>query len=294
MHFASAFGLVWQSDFELEHFFALSAEAPVADVTVRRVAALAERVIVGTINRGAVCRDGFRFTWEDQAAIDVYGIDRVEVAPLSGWRGSLPLAFYSTVAALVLALRGDVPFHASGIVVDGKAVLICGESGAGKSTLSAGLVQQGAGFMADDLCAVRLIGDRAQMLPGRPRVRLFAEVAALIGAQDVTPVPDDLRGKVTVGFGNPPLCEAPLGLIVMVGNSPLPEPLVMRFVALRRHLFRPRWLSRLPLHAERQKAVRALVTQVPMIALPPLGRVDPENFADKCRATLTELARSVR
>jgi hypothetical protein len=286
LHRASAFGLVWQSDFALEHFAPGVAGEP--DVTVTRVAALSERTILKTINRGALCVDGFRFTWDDQAAIDVYGGSRVAVAPLAGWTGALPWAFYSTVAALLLAWRGQVPFHACGVAVDGRAVLICGPSGAGKSTLAAGLLNHGAELISDDLSVID--PDGLKMLPGRPTVRLFKGVADILSPAFAAPVAEDPRDKLVAGFDaqltHSPL---PLGAIVLLGDEHLPEPLALRFALLRRQLFRPQWLAALPGHVERQRVLREIVTDVPMLIRPPLGRIDPATFADRCLADLAAI-----
>ena len=285
-HRASAFGLVWQSDFALEHFAPGVAGAP--DVTVTRVAALGERTILKTINRGALCADGFRFTWDDQAAIDVFGGSRVEVAPLAGWTGALPWAFYSTVAALLLAWRGQVPFHACGVAVDGRAVLICGPSGAGKSTLAAGLLALGAQLVSDDLSVID--PDGLRMVPGRPTVRLFKGVAEILEPASTAPVPRDPRGKLVASFAAQMAPSAlPLGAVVLLGDAPLPEPLALRFALLRRQLFRPKWLAALPGHVERQQTLRAIVSEVPMLTRPLLGRIDPATFAERCAADLAAI-----
>lgn len=235
------------------------------------------------INRGAVCTDGFRFSWEDQAAIDVYGTDRVEVMPLPGWRGALPLPFYSTVAALLLAGRGAVPFHACTVAIDGCAVLLCGPTGAGKSTLTAGLAGQGARLVSDDLSVFDPA--RLTMLPGRPKVRLFKAVADLIGISGATAVRDDPRNKVVAAFDTV-LADNPLPLaaVLLLQDDGLPEPLALRFALLRRQLFRPKWLNALPGHVERQSAIREIARSVPMIAVPPLGRIDSADFDSKCGA----------
>jgi energy-coupling factor transporter ATP-binding protein EcfA2 len=172
-------------------------------------------------------------------------------------------------------------------------VLLCGPSGAGKSTLAAGLVQHGAQFIADDLCVLDPHGSPPALLPGRPAVRLFAEVAALIGITDAAPVPGDPRGKVIASFAaTQPQTALPLGLIVLLQPEPPPEPLALRFAALRRQLFRPRWLAQLPGHAERQRAIRTLATHTPLIALPLLGLVDPATFAKRCAEMLAAIEKS--
>jgi hypothetical protein len=121
------------------------------------VAALADRPAGRLINRGMVFADGFRFTWNDVATFDVFAGARIEVFPLPGWTGSLPWPFYSTVTALLLAWRGDLPLHACAVEIAGKTILLCGPSGAGKSTLCATLVADGACLLSDDLTVIRRV-----------------------------------------------------------------------------------------------------------------------------------------
>lgn len=125
------------------------------------------------------------------------------------------------------------------------------------------------------------------MLPGRPAVRLFAEVAARIGAADPSPISGDPRGKVIAALGASQCTAAlPLGLIVLLQDEPVPGPLALRFTALSRQLFRPKWLARMPGRAERDYTVRAIVTSIPMIVLPPLGPVDAATFGARCQVAL--------
>ncbi len=63
------------------------------------------------------------------------------------------------VAAQQAADQGRIGLHGGSIRIDGQGVAIVGHSGAGKSTLTAGLVQAGYGYIADELSAVELGGD---------------------------------------------------------------------------------------------------------------------------------------
>jgi hypothetical protein len=60
------------------------------------------------------------------------------------------------VLALLLDLRRQPVLRASGVWVEGRAVLFCGPSGSGKSTLAAALTQRGYPLLLDDVCAVTL------------------------------------------------------------------------------------------------------------------------------------------
>lgn len=65
-------------------------------------------------------------------------------------------AFILSAQALPLAatLRGFEVLHASGVVLDGGAVLFAGDPGAGKSSLAAALTRGGAGLLGDDAIAL--------------------------------------------------------------------------------------------------------------------------------------------
>jgi hypothetical protein len=70
-------------------------------------------------------------------------------------------------------LQGLEPFHASGIAIDGGAVLLAGGSGVGKSTLALNMHLAGAGFLADDSVAVESseVGLRAYPAVATAKVR---------------------------------------------------------------------------------------------------------------------------
>jgi hypothetical protein len=57
---------------------------------------------------------------------------------------------------LAATIRGLEVFHASGVVVDDRALLIAGPRGAGKSSLAAALVRAGGRLLSDDAVALQL------------------------------------------------------------------------------------------------------------------------------------------
>jgi hypothetical protein len=57
---------------------------------------------------------------------------------------------------LAATLRGFEVLHASGVVIDGQAVLITGAAGAGKSSLAAALLRAGGLLLSDDAVALAL------------------------------------------------------------------------------------------------------------------------------------------
>jgi hypothetical protein len=90
------------------------------------------------------------------------GVGRILVAPDGGELlcdpapGSAEWATLIPAQALPLAatLRGLEVLHASGVVVDGRAVLFAGAPGAGKSSLAAALLHRGAALLSDDVIAL--------------------------------------------------------------------------------------------------------------------------------------------
>jgi hypothetical protein len=87
--------------------------------------------------------------------------------------------------AYLMRQRGRLPLHASGIELDGQAVLFLGARGSGKSTTAAAFHARGHQVVTDDVGAVR-INEAGQCLlrPAGPRVRLLEDSrAAFDGAE---------------------------------------------------------------------------------------------------------------
>ena len=73
----------------------------------------------------------------------------------------------------LLHQRRLLPLHANAVEIDGAAVAFMGRSGAGKSTLAAWFHDHGLKLVADDVSVVTSLGERLQVLPGLPRLRLW-------------------------------------------------------------------------------------------------------------------------
>jgi hypothetical protein len=90
---------------------------------------------------------------------------------------------------LAATLRGLEVMHASGVVLDGRAVIITGPPGAGKSSLAAALVRVGGRLLSDDAVALALddgtliahAGSLALQLRVTEHERLCAEERAALG-----------------------------------------------------------------------------------------------------------------
>ena len=292
-HGAVAFGLRWASDVPLTGF----AKAPVdsaPDVTIRRVAALAQREPVITIANATLCTDGIRFAMEGGVTFDVYPPGRIDWVAGPGWSAAFQPQFFGTLTALLLAWRGGVPIHGTSVEIDGKAWLICGQSGAGKSTLGAALVASGAArLIADDLSLLDAAEDTVPSLrAGRPAMRLFPVIARLMelaGAGIARSEPGN--DKLIV---EPPrvasLESIPIAATILLGQSEA-EMLWEREKLLRDHRFRPRWMDAIPGGEARDRAIRLVATATPVLFVPSADIRDADAFKTRANAILERIRR---
>jgi ABC-type cobalamin/Fe3+-siderophores transport system ATPase subunit len=303
-HHASAFGLTWHSDIALDGFDVVSPSRGEVQRTgimrVRRVAALADRGPGRQLNRGRLYADGVRLGWGDEVVFDMIDGDRIDYLPGPGWQGSMPLTFYSSFAAITLAWRGAIPFHACMVEVDGHAVLIAGPSGAGKSSLTAGLLGIGARLFADDLAVVRVangpigngrIGNgRIEAVRGRPTMRQHRDTAARIDADLCVPIAGDPRDKWLVR----PRARADAAVLPLAGLLVLTDqPLVLdgraKLALLAANLFRPRRLAALPNQAARKHDLLAIAATIPVAAFPAITTFDPRDQKDRADDALARI-----
>lgn len=100
----------------------------------------------------------------------------------------------------IMIQRQNVMIHASGLVINDKAVFVCGESGSGKSTTANELLQRGAGFIADDSLPLYVNEGKVFASPAFPVRRLCANVMAEenIPKERVAYLPDGSREKYGV------------------------------------------------------------------------------------------------
>jgi len=90
---------------------------------------------------------------------------------------------------LAATIRGLEVLHASGVVLDGRAILLAGPPGAGKSSLAAALVRAGGQLLSDDAVALELSdgaliahpGSTALQLRSAENQRLSAKERAMLG-----------------------------------------------------------------------------------------------------------------
>jgi len=156
------------------------------------------------------------------------------------------LALTGPVLAVLLHQRGKLPLHASGVAINGGAVVFLGDPGRGKSTLAALFYAQGHPLLADDLIALEFAaGGTPLALPAFPRIRLSPEVVNLLGAEldFLPPAPAVNEEKVYYrAHRNFPEQPLPLSCVYVLdeGATLASEPLRPReaLVELLRHTYR--------------------------------------------------------
>lgn len=117
----------------------------------------------------------------------------------------------SQLLPLALSAQGMPVFHASCVAMDDKAVAFLGESGRGKSTLALHLSLQGAPLITDDALVLQRAGNRYQVQPSHPSVRLWQDSQdALVGTRLPIAKPVSFTSKARFLPGNLlPLCDEP-------------------------------------------------------------------------------------
>jgi hypothetical protein len=287
---ALAFGLVWQADLALEIFTAVVDHTTTPDIVVKRVAALSRRIPTFEVNGGVVCDDGFRLAWKDEVVFDMFDGNRIDYVPGPDWRGALPISFYSTVAALTVAWRGHVPIHGSAVEIEGRAVLVCGTGGAGKSTVTAGLIEQGAHFISDDLSVVAWsqAHGRHVVFPGRPTLRLYPATAGWLNHTEILPFNNDPRGKLLVRpLRRTSLSEIPLTGLLWIGPRGDPVAKAESYEVLKAQVFRPRWMAKLIKPEMLKRSLLDIARAIHMTRMMSVDLREREVFQSRTREALT-------
>lgn len=291
---ARAFGQYWASDISLDRFDPADGDPEEADFKVQRIDRLLRRDVIERQGRGEICADGFRFDWANVATFDVKALRQISYLPRTAWHGTLPDAFFSTVAALAVGGIKMLPMHASAIEVDGRAFLFAGPAGAGKSTLTAELLAHGARLLGDDLTVVCPPDDTKdfRVTRGRPAMRLHAETAFLVDAVSCEHVPEDSRGKLLVRpRARADDGEYPLAGIFILDAGPAEVPLAEALRLLSMQMFRPRWMSRMPGHGQRQAWLIDMAGKAPVRRLPPITSFDTAARSKRIESALMAMAR---
>ncbi len=273
------FGLRWRSAFPLP-VFAPAAAGPF-DVSVERgpwpvepMPSDGRKVVIG--------QDRVRVLGNDESVIDILAPDHIVVSQAV----SAPLCaqFFGGAVALLMGMRGMAPLHASAVAIDGRAILVCGASGAGKSSFAAALIGQGGQLISDDLSVLTFdSGGRACVLPGRTTIRLFPELAWLLGSDPGPCEVSDggkLRFRPRHAGGMAPI---PIGALIHLDASDSAIPPAFATNLLVQNVYRRAAMMRLPGSEARFAMIDALAAQVPPLRIVGLMDRNADAFAKRAR-----------
>ncbi len=125
---------------------------------------------------------------------------------------------------------GRVSLHGGAVRIGAIGVAVVGHSGAGKSTLTAGLVQAGHGFIADELAAVSPAGADSKESPGAATVHPFHRPIGLrAGGAEALGVaivdgPFKHTFPLSVATVGTLAGATPLGLVAFIERDPSASP----------------------------------------------------------------------
>ena len=164
--------------------------------------------------------DGVEF-WIDPSSGHVWSIWPEPVT-----FGGITLYLLGPILGLMLRFRGVVCLHASGVVIDDRAVLFTGDAGAGKSTTAAAMSQRGHALLADDIIAITERDGKFLATPAYPYISLWPESTEMIcglGAKLPTLINGFEKQRFSpANFQNSPV---PLGGIFAFGERSAGEDL---------------------------------------------------------------------
>lgn len=188
----------------------------------------------------------------------------------------IQLFLLGTAMGMACLQRGLLPLHANAIAMEGRAVGFAGASGVGKSTLAAHYLRHGDGVLADDICAVDLVGEDAVPIvhPGISRIRLWKQSLHLLeeGAGPLEPVHP---GIDKFSWANPGRTEPmPLSALYILSRSDGEETMSVRRLhggeairCLIEQTYRHDLLQTVPNYHFRIDQAFALAARVPVFAV---------------------------
>jgi hypothetical protein len=119
----------------------------------------------------------------------------IRVRPLATTEPSkVRLWLLGTIWGILCYQRGWFIVHASGVRINGEAVIFCGQAGRGKSTLAAQLDNCGYPLISDDLCRLDFSAQGQPVVyPAPPRLKLWSDALGELGWGTREMAPDQSR-----------------------------------------------------------------------------------------------------
>lgn len=176
-YFYETYGLKIGSDLVLNDYWTDEHPEVVRDVMIER-GKVPGQIAGNCIHRGPnweMSEDAFIIHVPRVGAYLIEAGNRIvyEAAPKVEDR-DVGLFLFDVALPILLHQRKVVALRASAVLVNGKAVLLCGASGTGKSILAESLAQRGHPVLADTCASISLgAGGMPCLLPEGPKIRLW-------------------------------------------------------------------------------------------------------------------------
>lgn len=292
-HYYHACGLTIRSDIALDK---LNAAEPGASDLHITLGTTPDRLDNPTLTMGNW------MTAADQLLLTVPGIvrllvtdgNRIVATPQPGAsERDLQAFILSSGFGAILQQRGLHTQHASGIEVNGGAVLFTGKSGMGKSTIAGEMIHRGHRMVTDDIAAITIAPDGTPTVrPAWPGLRLWPDSAraAHFPATAAMAVRPDLEKAI---FPAPDFCKSPLPVTHMFVLTRHADPVVKvtplvagdRVAAFAKNTFRKKFMRGMGHAATQFKSTVALARQVNVAEI---ARPDPGPGGDFDITTLAD------
>lgn len=237
MFYYKIYGLKVASDFQLHEALELNHdEIKSIDVTIceeklpaKVVGDTDEEIQKGEVNTYCVEKNRAWFRWYGQAAFMVIDGKQIRYQCLPGYDKMFVSALILCLAFFYILLQREmIAMHGSGLVWNGKTIIISGESGSGKSSLAEAILKQGAKFLADDTVAVDVRAEGIYATPAYPQQKLCEDqiTEEMWRMYNIVTLPKD-GGVVKYGVRMPDrFCEEPqkLDSLIIIQKEDITEP----------------------------------------------------------------------
>jgi hypothetical protein len=174
------------------------------------------------------------------------------------------------VLSVLLHQRGLFVLHASAVVIDGAAVAFLGAKGDGKSTLAAHLQVRGHRLIGDDIVPVDLRDNRAAIVSGFPRIKLYNDSITAVGHEPsnfpfIHRFVEKRSFQYAGTFSTDPvplhslyiLCEGDKVCLERLGHA-------STFIEITRHTYMNRYLNALGGESDHFDHCRRLIQKLPV------------------------------
>lgn len=221
------------------------------------------------VSKNAICYD-----WTDLGKALIRNGNEVIINPLNGVENEEFAPFITgAVLAILLNQRSILVLHASAVEINDEVVAFLGDKGAGKSTLAAYLQRRGHNLITDDLLPVIFSKKGAIVMPGYPRIKLWADSVKSINLnwESLPKVSKFIDKRSYHCFDNFSTKPVSLNRIYILDENPKIQinrlALTHGFIELTKNTYLGKYLHITGQIAENFEQCKALISAVPIFTL---------------------------